>query len=135
MIARLAHFLLTLVFSTLIALTACNRVSNSVPPDHPVQPDKETVLECNLEVKQDSGIFATVTFKNPTDHAESALKDVLLYERQITGPPFMVTKDGKTVRYTGRMIRRGPPTQEDWYVLEPGETLTRSIKINDYYDL
>ena len=95
---------LMLVLSMTVGPAGCGRGSNYVSSAGEFQPDKDTVLECKLEIKQDdSGIFATVDFTNPTNHSEHVLKAVLLDEEPLIGPPFIITKDGK-----------GVPTRNGW---------------------
>jgi hypothetical protein len=136
------HTSLNLLLAMALAFAGCTWRSSPGEFDDQIQPDQETVLECTLEVEQKTGgifhrggIFATVVFKNPTDHRERVLKEVLLDEGPLGGPPFIVTKDGKYVNYTGAMVNKGPPTEDDWRVLKPGESFVRKIRMNDYYDL
>src|SRR5262245_42322737 len=116
------------LLSMAVGLAGCTRE---------VKPDKDTVLECKLEIKkEDSGILAIVEFKNPTDHSEHVLKEVLL--EWVTNAPFIITKDGKYVAYFGRMdnMPDSPPTEPKWWrILEPGESFVTTIRLEDYYDL
>jgi len=74
---------------------------------------KEVVLECHLETKGDGkDVLVNVVFKNPTDHRELVPKDVILDEQPLGGPPFVVTRNGDNVPYTGMMINKAPPSKE-----------------------
>ncbi|SRR6266852_1720306 len=127
---------LVLLLSMAVGFAGCSRGPSSLTSDDEIQVGNDTVLECKLEVRHDeSGIFATVIFKNPTDHPERVLKVVLLDEEPLLTVPFDVTKDGKMIVYTGGMASRLPPTKDDWRILKPGETFVRTIRVNDYYDL
>jgi hypothetical protein len=130
-----ATFLIVLL-ATIVASAGCGRGTNHIGLAPEFQPDKDTVLECKLQIKQSiTGTYATVEFKNPTDHSEHVLKEVLLNEETLTGPPFVITKDGKYVLYTGAMVNKLPPTMEDADTLGPGESFERTIRLETYYDL
>ena len=125
-----------MLLSMAVGFAGCTRDSGHVSRAHEFQPDKDTVLECMLETKKDwRGISAIVEFKNPTDHSERVLKEVILDEEPLTGPPFVITKDGKYVMYTGRMVNKLPPTMDDTDILKPGESFVTTMRLDDYYDL
>src|SRR5438874_2210590 len=108
----------------------CARRPSGVGRHDEFQPDKDTVLECKLLINQDrGGTFATVEFKNPTDHNEHVLKEVLLDEEPLAGPPFAITKDGKDIMYRGRFANKLPPTIDDADLLKPGESFIRTIRL------
>jgi len=117
-----------------VGFAGCSRRSSD--GGVPFEPDKDTVLECKLEIShKGSGILAIVEFKNPTNHSEHVLKEVIEDEEPLTGPPFILTKDGKYVMYTGAMVQKLPPTMDEADLLKPGESFVRTIRLNDYYDL
>ena len=130
---------LNLLFAIALGFAGCSWRSSPADLDDQVQLDMEPVLECTLQVEQNpggifhkGGIFATLALKNPTDHRERLIDNGLLGGGQIDGPPFIITKEGKYVPYTGIMVSK---LQDDWYVFQPGESVTRKIRLNDYYDL
>jgi hypothetical protein len=127
---------LYLLLTMAVAFAGCARRSTSVTSDDEMVPfEKDTVLECKLEIKQDEGgILATVVFKNPTDHSEPVRKEVVLDEEPLGGPPLFVTKGGKNIPYNGMMVQKFL-TKEDWRVIPPAGSFVRTIRVNDYYDL
>lgn len=47
---------------------------------------------------------------------------------------FEVKRDGRDVLYVGKHYKRGKPTAADYLVLQPGETLTRTIDLSTQFD-
>jgi hypothetical protein len=48
---------------------------------------------------------------------------------------FTVLRDGETVAYMGRLVKRAAPTREDYITLPAGGSLNCDINISEYYDL
>ena len=48
---------------------------------------------------------------------------------------FDVTVDGAAVAFTGPHYKRPAPGHSDYLTLAPGETLTRTVALSDFYDL
>jgi peptidyl-Lys metalloendopeptidase len=46
-----------------------------------------------------------------------------------------VTRDGVPVAYQGPVFKRRAPAEEDYLVLQPGETVSGSLDLSAYYDL
>jgi len=56
-------------------------------------------------------------------------------EKEFTANFFEIIYQGDVLPYTGRMVKRKPPTKEDNSILKPNETSTQSININEGYVL
>ncbi len=79
-------------------------------------------------------VNVTVTVSNPEKRAIRVLR----WYTPIDGVEeslFTVTRDGKEVEYVGRHYKRPEPIDKDFIVLRGGESFTRTVKLNDYYDL
>lgn len=48
---------------------------------------------------------------------------------------FEITRDGRPVQYEGPMIKRGLPQSPDFVVLQPGQSVRKSIDLSAFYDL
>jgi peptidyl-Lys metalloendopeptidase len=53
----------------------------------------------------------------------------------LEAPLLRVTRDGAPVPYIGPVFKRRAPTEEDYAVLQPGETVSGSLDLAAYYDL
>jgi hypothetical protein len=135
-----ATFLGVMIFLPMLAFAGCSRAPISVArndlKDFGEETIVESILQIKLEIRQDEGgVLARLVFKNPTATAVRMLKRNLLYEGEVTFRAFNVTRDGRKVRYTGLMVKRGPPTKDDWFLVEAGQSFEVTIRISDYYDL
>ena len=93
-------------------------------------------IACMLKVETiDNDIHAFVTFTNNSDRGVPILRWKLLMDDKITWSAFTITLDSKTVPYTGRTIKRGSPSKDDFFSLAPGASITSVIKIRDYYSI
>src|SRR5262245_47846738 len=130
---------LGLLLVAIVGITGCKR-SNTFPSMevevHKIGEDlAEGDLEIKLEIKEDmSSFFARVVFTNTTNKDVQVLKRNLLYEGHITFAAFKVTRGGKEIPYTGLSVKRGPPSEKDWYLLKAGESYETTIRISDDYD-
>ncbi len=80
------------------------------------------------------GAEVTVTLTNTASHAVRFLR----WQTPVDGvqePRFEITRDGEVVPYIGRITKRAAPTGKDYVVLQPGESLTRTVDLSDAYDL
>lgn len=53
----------------------------------------------------------------------------------IKGNIFDLKCNGQTLRYRGRMLKRGEPRQEDYVHLPPGGSVSRAVDLSEAYDL
>jgi hypothetical protein len=96
---------------------------------------KEVLVSCTIEIKRNrTAIDAVVIFKNPTDQPIALYKPNLFVDG-VTFSAFSITHDGGRVPYRGSLVKRGPPSLEDWQLLEPGASHEVKVRISDYYDL
>jgi peptidyl-Lys metalloendopeptidase len=80
------------------------------------------------------GALVTVTLHNTGRHAVKLLK----WETAIDGleePLFEVKRGGKEVAYAGPHFKRAAARDEDYLRLAPGERLTSTVDLAQFYDL
>jgi len=53
----------------------------------------------------------------------------------IRGNLFSVTLNDSPVEYLGAVYKRAAPTESDYLILKPGETIVNTVNLADYYDL
>jgi peptidyl-Lys metalloendopeptidase len=46
-----------------------------------------------------------------------------------------VLKNGKTIAYDGRLVKRGQPKPKDFILLEPGKSISAKVDIGEVYDM
>ena len=79
-------------------------------------------------------VLVRVTITNPNNYPIRILKWFTpLYgiERSL----FTVTRNGESVPYIGRMIKRAEPTEADYITLEAGGSVTADVNLSEYYEL
>jgi peptidyl-Lys metalloendopeptidase len=79
-------------------------------------------------------VVVKVTLTNTSSSPQYVLKARTPFDG-LSAPLFDITRDGAKVAYTGAMIKRGKPTQADYYVLKPGASHTVKVELSALYDL
>ncbi len=79
-------------------------------------------------------VLVHVTITNPNNYPIRILKwftPLNGIERSL----FTVTRNGESVPYIGRMIKRAEPTEADYITLEAGGSVTADVNLSEYYEL
>ena len=71
-------------------------------------------------------VVVKVTLTNTSSTPQYVLKARTPFEG-LSAPLFDITRDGAKVAYTGALIKRGKPTQADYYLLKPGASHTVKV--------
>ena len=79
-------------------------------------------------------VVVKVTLTNTSTSPQYVLKARTPFDG-LSAPLFDITRDGEKVAYTGALIKRGKPTQADYYVLKPGASHTVKVELSALYDL
>ena len=79
-------------------------------------------------------VVVKVTMTNTSSSPQYVLKARTPFDG-LSAPLFDITRDGEKVAYTGALIKRGKPTQADYYVLKPGASHTVKVELSALYDL
>jgi peptidyl-Lys metalloendopeptidase len=79
-------------------------------------------------------VYVNVTLTNTSSTPQYVLKARTPFEG-LSAPLFDITRDGAKVAYTGAMIKRGKPSQADYYVLKPGASHTVKVELSSLYDM
>lgn len=96
----------------------------------------ENPLSLGVYAEAGDAFTGRVQFKL-TNNGQRAVK-VPYWQLPLAGgeaKQFDVMLDGKPVTYTGKMIKRGKPSANDFVMLRPGETRVFSVDLSDAYDL
>ena len=98
-------------------------------------------MSATVTLSTDQGSFAAsddvlvhVTITNPNDTPIRILKwftPINGLERSL----FTITRNGETVPYIGRMLKRAEPTEADYITLEAGGSITADVNLAEYYAL
>lgn len=102
-------------------------------------PARVAALAADIEVAQGSFTLAdevAVTFSltNTGDEAISVLRwETPL--RGLTNDLFVVTRNGERVPYIGRLVKWAAPTDDDYILIEPGQTVSAVIDLSSAYDM
>jgi len=93
---------------------------------------------CELGVAEDVHkgglIIVELSINNPTSENIEVLQYFTPLEG-ILGEVFTVEFQGEPLDYLGPMVKRKPPTEEDWLPINANETLTAKIDISPYWDM
>lgn len=79
-------------------------------------------------------VLVNVTVSNPTGHTIKVLKWFTPYE-DVEEPLFALSLDGAPVDYVGALYKRPAPKKNDYVSLKAGESFTRQVDLEEYYDL
>ncbi|MFC5479810.1 M35 family metallo-endopeptidase [Massilia suwonensis] len=79
-------------------------------------------------------VVVKVTVTNTSSTPQYVLKARTPFEG-LSAPLFDVTRDGAKVAYTGALIKRGKPSQADYFVLKPGASHTVKVELSSLYDM
>jgi hypothetical protein len=91
-------------------------------------------LSSKLEYSINDPIIITFTLENLTDQHISVLKWYTPLEG-FKGEFFLVTCNGKTVPYEGRLVKRADPLEEDYLLLGPNQSVHSIVNLADAYNL
>lgn len=75
-----------------------------------------------------SGAVSFLLWDTPFEHTLS--DNMFLVEKAVKGIPFV-----EASKYSGRSVKRSKPTAEHYRLIQPGETISTNVKLNDYYDI
>jgi peptidyl-Lys metalloendopeptidase len=79
-------------------------------------------------------VYVNVTLTNTSSTPQYVLKARTPFDG-LSAPLFDITRDGARVAYTGALIKRGKPTQADYYLLKPGASHTVKVELSSLYDM
>jgi hypothetical protein len=120
------RWLLGLCTGMLWAVTACT--ASDVESNLAMKP-----LSCNLQVeasiRQGAEVLVTFSLKNQSETTFEVLQYHTPLE-DLIGPVFEVRFEDEVLSYQGPMVKRMPPTDEDWLQLKPGGHLTNELDIS-----
>ncbi|QSQ27400.1 peptidase M35 [Pyxidicoccus parkwayensis] len=91
-----------------------------------------SVPKASLSARED--VLVSVTLRNDGKSAARLLKWNTPAD-DVEEALFDVTVDGQAVAFTGPHYKRPAPQDSDYLTLAPGETLTRTVALSNFYDL
>jgi hypothetical protein len=100
--------------------------------DKPEPIAKGPELKVTLSALEPGNSHVLFTMTNISDKPVSILRWTTPFSSTLEGDMFVVTRQGKNQRrvgYSGRLVKRGGPTNDDYFVLQPGESLSREIDV------
>lgn len=99
---------------------------------------QKTMLKCSIEAPASVKAAAKIPLKfkltNDAKHKLMVLKWNTPLEGWF-GSSFNVTRDGKWVNYTGAMVKRFRPSEEDYATLNPGQSIEQTVNMAEGYDI
>ena len=134
-----------LVFRTLLValcallLNACesSTPANASTIDADDRKERLSELSVTIEVEHISGaILLTAELKNSSDQELQFLPWSTPFEGAVTADFLRVTEVGssESVAYTGIMVKRIPPSVEDYTIVKPGSSLKQIVDISKSYN-
>ncbi len=85
-------------------------------------------------LKGTQNVVVTYSMTNVTDQAVRVLRWNTPFDG-VEGNLFEVARNGELVPYLGRVYKRGTPQDEDFMVLEAGETKSTEVELSAYYEM
>ena len=127
--------LLTIGMSALaVVLNACDEKTSPakrMPREETMNPS----VSCQLDLtKRDNRIIVELRFRNDGEESVPITWWKFIAEGKMTWSAFDVTHETVIRPYKCLTIKRGSPSEKDFYHLKPGETYTSTIDITPCYD-
>ena len=112
-------------------LTAC--IGNSIETG-----EKMEAMHCDLDIDQATGVGKPVMLRLTLSNTFIQPVEVLQYYTPfegILGDIFYIHYGDEVLSYRGPLVKRGPPTDEDWLLLETDESLTTEVDLSSAWNL
>jgi hypothetical protein len=107
------------------------RPSSQEPPDHP---PIDASLSASATYQLGDPIDVTFSIRNSGTRSYQVLAWETPLEDEVTN--FLTIEcNGQTLRYDGRLVKRGDPTEANYVLLGPGDTLTRTVDVSRSYPI
>lgn len=87
--------------------------------------------------KDDGGSLSELTF-HVTNQSDTDIEMLVWntpFEKLLSADVFLVERDGESVAYVGRKIKRGTPQPEHYMTVPAGERVDKTLDIANYYDM
>ena len=108
-------------------LVACGAVAAPKGVTVNVAPEKNAL-------GQDEDVVVKVTITNNSGAPQYVLKSRTPFEG-MEHPLFDIKRDGQDVAYLGALVKRGAPTQADYFLLKPGASHSVKVELSALYDM
>ena len=95
-------------------------------------------IHCKLEVDQANPAGEPVLLHLTLGNTSGQAVEVLQYHTPfegILGDLFEIQYGDESLTYRGPLVKRGPPMDEDWLLLESGGVLTAEVDLSKAWDL
>ena len=79
-------------------------------------------------------VWSDVIFSNETDSVIPIFNGTLQKDKLTEGIGFWVQRDGNPIPYTGIMIKRPAPREDEYYKMKPHEVCRSTVNIGKYFD-
>jgi hypothetical protein len=113
----------------------------NVPTARAQESATETLPSAVVSLSADQTSFGTtedvilhVTVTNLNSYSIRMLKWLTLVGG-VEGPLFTVTRNGESIAYIGKLVKRVASTEKDYIALAAGKSLTRDVNLSAYYEL
>jgi len=93
-----------------------------------------TLSPAQPAVGRGDNVLVSVTLTNTSDTIQHLLR-WRTPQQSLEAPLFEVQRDGQSVRYLGRRIKRTAPGPADYLQLAPGEVLTQTVELSRFYEM
>ncbi|WP_394850676.1 M35 family metallo-endopeptidase [Pendulispora brunnea] len=136
---RLGRVIALAALPIVVVLAGCSGASEeegAAPAGEEAQtgPVRATLSADKLSVGGKEGVNVKVTLTNESAETVRLLKWETIADG-LKEPLFVLTHDGQPVKYQGAHYKRAEPTESDYLTLGPGEALTGSVDLAQYYDM
>ena len=92
------------------------------------------VIPTAAKVAKTRNVEVTLQYNN-TGPVTLFIYNWLLPQQTLDDPIFRVTRNGKPVQYTGKLIKRSRPTAADVITLAPGKTIKSLVDVSSAYNM
>jgi len=127
----------SLVAGCLVAGIAACSVTETVAMKTDIDDQKLIAGIEPVATKDDGGSSSELTFQvtNQSDTDIEMLVWNTPFEKMLSADIFMVERDGESVAYIGRKVKRGTPQPEHYLTVPAGERVEKTLDMATYYDM
>ncbi|CAM3818370.1 Deuterolysin metalloprotease (M35) family protein [Vibrio aerogenes CECT 7868] len=94
-----------------------------------------TITPADQSFDKNSDVKVNLTITNTSQDDVKVLSWYLINDAKLQNNAFDVTVDGDAVAYTGPVVKRPAPQEDDYIQLAAGETITQSFDLSSFYDM
>lgn len=131
---RILHKSIAAIMFTILSISCQTPTNQEVAKIGPTGEARVSIEFDKVNFDRSEPIIVHVTFENPNEFPIKILKWFTPLEG-IDRSLFSIMRNGKPVRYLGKLVKRAAPSDSDYLTINAGATISCQVNLSAYYDL